>query len=187
MAELFLLSVLEPHARRICEGRKLWEFRENSRFGRAGEYELKPGDLLFIVSMAEYPEIHSVCRVGEILRGDAMRLRFGTRETGAWKETGYSPEEQPWCILVEEILPKYRTAIRLEPCLLKRPIPVMDIRHAQTGRPWSGRGFLHASQLKRYRLAGRNVEQALREIFDNGVAECSARVHAGWRTDSGGC
>jgi hypothetical protein len=187
LAELFLLSVMAPHAWRICEGRKLWEFRENVHFGRAGEFELEPGDLLFIVAMAEHPEIDCVCRVREILRGDAVPLHFGTRETGAWRETGYSPEEQPWCILVEEILPKYQTAIRLEPCLLKRPIPVVDIRHAQTGRHWSGRGFLHASQLKRYRLSGRNVEQALREILENGVVQCSARVHAGWRTDSGGC
>jgi hypothetical protein len=165
MAELYLLSVLEPHATRICEGLKLWEFRENERFGRAGDHRLGTGDMIFIVAMGVRPEIPCVCSVREILRGEAMLRHFGTRETGAWKETGYSPQEQPWCILVEEILPKYRTAIRLEARLLERPIPVAEVRHAQTGRPWSGRGFLHASQLRRYRLEGRSVEQTLREVI----------------------
>jgi hypothetical protein len=166
MAELFLLSVLEPFAGRICDGLKLWEFRENPRFGRAGEHELSPGDLVFVVGMGAYPEIRCVCRVLEILRGDEVRLRFGTRESGAWMELGYGPREQPWCILVEEILPRYRTAIRLEAHALKRPLRMADVLHAHTGRPWSGRGFLHASQLKRYRIDGMEVEQVLRGMLD---------------------
>jgi hypothetical protein len=185
LAELFLLSVLEPHARRICEGRKLWEFRENPRFGMSGVHHLTAGDLMFIVSMGDRPEIACVCRVLQILRGDALRLHFGTRESGAWQEIGYGREEQPWCILVEEILPKSRVAIRLETFLLRRPIAVADIRHAQTGKAWSGQGFLHASQLKRYRLDGRYVEEALREILEKGVYECSAGAHAGRRAEPG--
>lgn len=145
------LSVLEPWAGRLLRGEKLWEFRRNPAFGLDGGRELTPGDVLVLVAMDECPRITALAEVREILRGDEIRRRFDDEASGLWRESGHAGD---FASFQREILDVYPTVLRLEVRPLAEAIPVNEIRHAHTGKPWSGRGFGRLEQLKRYRLRG---------------------------------
>lgn len=161
MAGLFFLSIREPWAGKIRTGEKVWELRENPRFGIFPEAQLAPGDRIFIVAGPKEnsgmePRISCMAEVPRILRGADFPAYFGDPATGHFREAGFGPEE--WETFERKVLPRYRTAVGLRAHPLRPAIPVSVIRHRHTGRPWSGRGCLPASHLKRYAVEGLSVE-----------------------------
>lgn len=170
MAELFLLSVLEPWAGKIRSGAKTWELRENPRFGIFPEAEIQVGDRIFIVAVPEggpgdgeaTPAISCMAEVTSILREREFQEFFGDPATGNFLAAGFAPSE--WERFRTEILPVYRTAVGLRPIPIEPPIPVSRVRHRHTGRSWNGRGCLPVSHLKRYHLDGRPLESALGDL-----------------------
>lgn len=170
MAATFLLSVLEPHASFIATGRKRWEFRENPDFGRIQGQELRHGDRLFIVAMGASPAIPCVCRVGRILRGQAVREYFGDPLAERWREAGFDDGGPAFLKrFSREILDVYATAVELAATPLAEPVAVERILHRHTGKPWSGKGFTPLAMLHRYSLDGMDLETALAGIIPRGV------------------
>jgi hypothetical protein len=172
MPDIFLLSVLQPWAGMILSGRKRWEFRANPRFGRAtapgGERELAPGDWCFVVAVepegAEAAALTCCCRVGRILRGPEIEEYFLAPGHCRWLEAGFEDREE----FAEAVPGAYATVVELDARPLAEPVAVERIRHAHTGEAWSGRGFAHAAQLRRYRLDGMPVEETLAELLPAG-------------------
>jgi len=165
MSATFLLSVLETHAASIAMGRKRWEFRENPDFGRIQGQELRGGDRLFIVSMGASPAILCSCRVGRILRGQAVREHFADPLAERWREAGFDDGGPAFLKrFSREILDVYATAVELAATPLADPVAVERIRHRHTGKSWSGKGFTPVAMLHRYCLDGVNIETALSRI-----------------------
>ena len=163
--ELFTLSVLRPYANMILAGTKRWEFRLNPEFGRAGDHEFATEDTVFIVAMGPETTVTCFCRVGCILRGEELRVYFDDPATGHWREAGCREGmDRDWVFFEREIVNQYETAIELAVRPLRSLIPVDTVRHRQTGKPWSGRGFCHVSQLHRYDIEDQELAAFLAEL-----------------------
>ncbi len=162
---IYLLSVLEPHANNITEGRKRWEFRQNPNFGRVQEEELRPGDCLFIIAMGSIPTITCHCLVGRILRGQDMRTYFSAYQNKGWHEAGIHDTEDDGRLKLT-ILNEYATAVELTSTPLPCPIPVERIRHKHTKASWSGKGFTPVTMLHRYELDGMDLREALGKLLN---------------------
>lgn len=161
--EIFLLSVMPPYAEKISSGEKLWEFRQNPNFGTAGDFTMKPGDSLFIIEIGGPGQILCCCRVVEILRLEAFKVRFSDFSASCWKEAGYSEGTENDDIK-HKILDEYSVTVKLEPFPLEKPIPTEEITQRFTGKPWNGRGFTHVSQLRKFAVIGENVEDYLLKL-----------------------
>jgi len=165
MRNIFILSILSEYAEMILSGSKQWEFRRNPRFGTAGQEQIKPGNILFVVSMSDDPVISYYCIVEKILRGTEYLDYFSNPGYGRWKESGYSSgTDQDFNCFKKEVLEVHSTAVKLKPYKLNDPVPVKEIRQRYTNKPWSGRGFSHIGQLKRFEYRGFNFDDYLREI-----------------------
>lgn len=168
MAETFLLSINRTNVDMILSGSKKWEFRGNPNFGHAGPYALGSGDVIFVVSVSDSSNIPCWCRVGRILRGAEMIAYFGDPESGRWHEAGCRPgTARDWEFFEREILSAHAVAVELTCHALADPVPLEKICGRFAAKTWGGRGFLHATQLRRYAIDGRDVGDHLAALVGN--------------------
>ncbi len=169
MSELFFLSIIEEYAQQILAGTKRWEFRENPEFGKAGDYTLRIGDRILIISTGNLNTISGYCIVDKIIKGKEYRKFFVKDNSEVWKYTGCPEDNEDASVFKEQILKKYKTAVRLKVITIRYPIDISSIKHLWTGKKWSGRGFGHISQLKRYGICGTKLKDYINEIMDGSV------------------
>jgi hypothetical protein len=148
------------------DGSKKWEFRENPEFGRTGEYLLETGDHILIISTGKRSIIPCVCVVEDIKKGDDYNAFFGSPDPCIWYETGCPEDEEEANEFRNLIRCKYKTAVRLKNFNLNTPVDVSAIVHLHTGKSWSGRGFGHISQLKRFGIKGVKLEEYFTGIIN---------------------
>ena len=169
MAGIYLLSIYSQYVDMLISGEKLWEFRANPNFGITDRHRLQLGDAIFICARekdARLSEIRCFCIVRDILRGADYTAYFSDFDSGHWQEAGCAlGTERDLAFFKAEILDQFRCAVRLETHKIAHPIRVSDIKHKYRGTNWSGKGFLPARDLKRFRLAGQKVEECLRQIL----------------------
>ncbi len=153
---IFVLSILE--------GKKIWELRENPDFGNAGNELLKIGDIIIIVSACEKSYIQCFCKVEEIVRNADFQNYFSGRESGHFLDAGFNDTNEDWEYFEQKVLTKYKTAVRLKTNTLKQKIYLENIFQLHTGKLWTGRGFHHINQLKRFGINGKNLVDVLSDL-----------------------
>ncbi|MCP4723731.1 MAG: ASCH domain-containing protein [bacterium] len=165
MTEIYFLSIFEEYVRKILDGTKKWEFRENPDFGKTGEYLMKPEDHVLIVSTGDKNVIPCICSVERILRGDEYTGYFRKTDSEIWEDTGCPEGCEEADEFKDLIIRDYRTALKLITIPFNVPIDVSTIVHLWTGKPWTGRGFGHIEQLKRFGINGKKVKEYFDEII----------------------
>ena len=171
---VFLLSIRDDNVTAFLAGRKRWEFRANPQFGIGTDYSLVLGDTVFMVGHSESATHSATIRcmgvVRSILRGTEFKQAFSDLGSELWDESGghedcgKSKNEYQ-----ERILSSYTVAVKFDPYRIDPGIPVTDIRHRVTGRPWKGIGFVPASSLKRYGIRGEKVASFFNRVVERHV------------------
>ena len=169
MSNLYFLSIHAQNVEMILAGTKIWEFRENPKFGMLDDGELAVGDVMFLVStfadQSGTGKIECLCRVLNILRNDELARYFADKENGHWRGAGCDDaSDRNWAYFRDHILTKHSVAIKLETVQMETPLDVSQIRHKVTGAAWKGLGLTPADNLKRYTIEGCAVDDYFQRL-----------------------
>ncbi len=173
---IFLLSIRDSNVDAFLDGMKRWEFRANPQFGVGSDHSLVPGDAVFMVghSNDSTTSAHVRCMgvVKSILRGAEFRTAFGNLQSELWDKSGWhNGAHISRSDYQEHVLSSYTVAIEFDPFRLDSAIPVTDIRHRLTGKPWKGIGFVPATSLRRYDIKGEEIASFFRKLAEWLVSE----------------
>ena len=174
---VFLLSIRDSNVDGFLEGGKRWEFHATPRFGIGTDYSLVSGDTVFMVGHSESAihsaKIRSMGVVRSILRGAEFKKAFSDLGSELWGESGWHEDcGKSKNEYQERILSSYTVAVKFAPYRIDPAIPVTEIRHRVTDRPWKGIGFVPASSLKRYGIKGEEVASFFSRVAERLLTNC---------------